>query len=560
MISPFLEREWRKQYLQEVKKILEDSAVEYNLEQLREKNREQKSTIMELNVVGDDYAVWRYSFERLLPILKYFAFWFKNDSSKGDRPDSFDPEQYPRYSSSELFDFLSGLTNYGKYRIANRFPGDDGTFQGLWDALFSNDKKKFIAIIDDNSNDFSAFCLEIRDWIYNSIGFDILIARIDGVFAAPPKNEEEAKMMVNDIQELADTMSQHLSRHAYEATRFVKNTAKDTSTWVNKEKDKDVVLRRFTHLNLTDSETITLFLTCSYCYFLYGAIICAELKDDELEIIKDFLDAPDTLSVNNGIKRMIYIVSEGNLEIDKGIDLNRLLMTPSFKEVIRKKEIKELIGDFHSSPHTSNDTDDERKHEGDGKPVKQKEVKEMNPSAINHPVNDVGGQKTTTVFDLPDDYFKYKDQEIEPEKIIGTLKPEIIDAGPKVFAEIITALTYPYKKNNGATLNFLAPGKDNLQLVADILAGKKHDENKVVKWIEPVGVETEYVVLFLTYRLFKQGGGGKYERAYKLLLPNYASKKSSNYTSYGKGANANLRETIESIIKRSPRKPKQNTQ
>lgn len=171
--------------------------------------------------------------------------------------------------------------------------------------------------------------------------------------------------------------------------------------------------------------------------------------------------------------------------------------------------------------------------------------KEMN-GAMRENGNDANG-KGKFVFALPDDYFEYKNQEEDVEKRIGKLEDGVINAGVLAFTDIIVALTYKYKRSNGAPLRFLVADKDNLRLVADILAGKKHNNPNDVKWVDPNDLETEKVVLYLAFKLF-QNNKGKYHRAYRLLLPKVQPSFKKDLASRGRSANYNLRQEINSIL------------
>lgn len=155
-------------------------------------------------------------------------------------------------------------------------------------------------------------------------------------------------------------------------------------------------------------------------------------------------------------------------------------------------------------------------------------------------------------FQLPEDYFDLE-EETNPDKRIGNLKKVVINAGPEVFADVVVALTCPYKKANRTTISFLEPGNDNLRLVANILAGKKRNNNDSVKWVQPVNLETEKAILYLVSQLYKKETG-KYEQAYRLLLPEINPSIVNNHSAYGKSANANFRATIDTILKRKPHK------
>ena len=175
---------------------------------------------------------------------------------------------------------------------------------------------------------------------------------------------------------------------------------------------------------------------------------------------------------------------------------------------------------------------------------------EEQPNAAQSPQKNE--KKNAFIFELPNDYFDYKDQEQDRDNKIGDLEDVVINAGVLAFTDIIVALTYQYLRENGAPISFLVKEKDNLQLVADILAGKNRTNTNNVKWVNPNDKETEKVVLYLAFKLFKSQKG-KYQRAYRLLLPHIQPSIDKNYASYGRNANSGLRQEINSILER-PRK------
>ena len=86
---------------------------------------------------NDEYSVFKFFLETSIPLLALNIFLLNNDPlSKKIGPEE-DHGNYPRYSLSDIFDYLSSITNYGKYRVINQLPGDDEAYSVLEEALFS---------------------------------------------------------------------------------------------------------------------------------------------------------------------------------------------------------------------------------------------------------------------------------------------------------------------------------------------------------------------------------------------------------------------------------------
>lgn len=552
-------KKWDEDYLREL------TAVMAKTESREREEFDQRAVIFGDPFTDEDINLMRFSHDTVAPIWESCLFALKND------PFSFfydyDEVSVPIYPFKDIFDYISQLTLLGKYRLTHYFHDvDDNISAELADAIFNNDSKKFQQIANDNNLDI----IDFRKRITSAI---VLGEELDSVYS-------DIEYMVTDIESFddwasADEVIKELNRRVEKFPKAYCPIIKKIQGYLIKqlrEYDYDIFdekYARLTGINTTGS-TGFLFLFLSYTVSLF-LLLMPKMEQTTVCAIKDFLFKSEKRPILKGILRLLYIISKDDCQSetvfqpeyfhfktmsgpfvdyldDVGMDIfvkdigptraemERLGMTPE-----QQQERLKLMASLRAKQEI-----DEK-----GKPEEKNDVPDMNRAVGNNHRNGVGEQEATKAFELPEDYFEYKDQETEPEKIIGTLKKEIIDAGPKVFADVVIALTCPYKKANKVIIRFLESGNDNLRLVADILAGRKRHNNGSVKWVQPVNRETEKAVLYLVSKLYKKEAG-KYEQAYRLLFPEITPEIDKSYCQYGNSANANFKATIDTILKRKP--------
>lgn len=360
MISIQQEQQWRREYLQKMRDILNDARGKYNLERLKELYPEDVEELDDLE--GDDNSVLPFLLEVIAPILSLMPFIEKNVPAPQTKEDEEGKGFFPRYTLSEIFDYLSSITDYGKYRLLNQFPGDDDAYQELEKALFSNDKEKFIQIVKDRKLDFSEFRRRIEGNIYFATGTEELIARLIVPFSGQITGEDEFNRWEDDLEELGEIMSQHFPQTVYRSVKEIKGIGEDL---LELPKDEiDIILpQRISGLHLSNEDVVQVFSVSVYFFYLFAIIFCSVLKDDELKVINDFLDASENRRVLNGIKRVLYVALEGNLTIDENCNLNRMFLGQGFKEELKTQNIDALVREFHPKPQITLAPDEQEQPE-----------------------------------------------------------------------------------------------------------------------------------------------------------------------------------------------------
>ena len=360
MISIQQEQQWRREYLQKMRDILNDARGKYNLERLKELYPEDAEELDDLE--GDDIFVFKFLLEVIAPILSLVPFIEKNVPAPQTKGDEEGKGFFPRYTLSEIFDYLSSITDYGKYRLLNQFPGDDDAYQELEKALFSNDKEKFIQIVKDRKLDFSEFRRRIEGNIYFATGTEELIARLIVPFSGQITGEDELNRWGDDLEELGEIMSQHSPQTVYRYVKEIKGIGKDLWELPKDEIDFDM-LQRISGLHLSNEDVVHMFSVSVYFFLLYSIFFCSVLKDDELKVINDFLDGFENRRVLNGIKRVLYVALEGNLTIDENCNLNTLFLGQGFKEELKTQNIDALVREFHPKPQITLAPDEQEQPE-----------------------------------------------------------------------------------------------------------------------------------------------------------------------------------------------------
>lgn len=153
-------------------------------------------------------------------------------------------------------------------------------------------------------------------------------------------------------------------------------------------------------------------------------------------------------------------------------------------------------------------------------------------------------------FSLPEDFFKGT----ASKNCIGVLKPQVIQAGPKKFAELINLLGSQIRDDHYAIIGpFIDSTPENKKNLACLLAGLNVDgEMKTVLWKRhgKNGVQTESLIDYLVKCLYERSDG-KYERAFTILGYSKPTKPKDG-SSYAEKVRSVVRERIITIYQGYP--------
>ena len=377
-ISNFQIHEWRKEYLQELKDTLTRAASNGYYEQLM-----KKSTPEDLaEATEDDILFIEFLYKKLIPYLEFMAFQDRNNSLK-DRPEAVDGESYPRYTMSEVFDYISGMTNYGKYHVVNQFPGDDVIFEELRDAIFMNDKDAFLSTIKEKSVDFSSFRERISASMFLASWCNELKDRyLIGVLGNPDCFEDTEKMEKEhkEISEYGNFMIEHVSKPAYNVITDVYETFEGFIKMGEEDNIDEEKIQLVSCLHFSDSELWGLFLGTAYYFGFISFVIEDSFTNSELAILNEFLDDPHTNRILNDMERALYVMTEGEIFPKK------IFIPQSVRDEIESGRINDAIRQLNSGlkevdeqeqPVEKNDAlpgEQTQEPEGEGSPKAQPEA------------------------------------------------------------------------------------------------------------------------------------------------------------------------------------------
>lgn len=333
MIDREKEMEWRKEYLQEMESILENAAIKYDLERVREQLSPEE--FGDEDLTEDEYSLSLFFCNKMIPLMEVVVFVTMNDP--------FDPEQavsnegeYPRYTATEMFNFISGMTNYGKYRIANHFPGNDDAYLTLLDAILTNDEQLFLETVDKEQVDFSEFRRGIREVMFLTQKYYKLLQKIAAPFQDPKSGE--VGMDMKGITDFEQFLIEHMPQSRREAFEGYKKIRDEIDELPEDEIDEEIV-QKISRLHFPKNKWSD-YLQSVLSFETYVSLVNG-YTDAEIAIVNSFLDDPKTNFILGAIERTAYILS------NKGCNLRKLFVPKSIRNEIDNGELDDLICELH---------------------------------------------------------------------------------------------------------------------------------------------------------------------------------------------------------------------
>lgn len=340
---------WRKEYLQEMKNTLENAASIALFDDLYEKDTSD---------ISDDERLFNeFLFKKQIPLIECLLFQDQNNPFQEDAIGEACGHHFPRYEMSEVFDFIAGMTNYGKYLVINQFPGDDKAFIALRDAVFANDKEAFLSIIEKQNVDFTAVRQKISASMFTVSGYGEMLQsfydRIPNLIET-----ESAGNMLADLNDFHEHMKGHLSKLGYDAASsmdYISSVLLD----VGKEgmKIDEERLKLLTRFHFSDSEILGQFLANAFSFGIYSIILETTFSNPELDIVNKFLDDPKTNPMLNDIERFVYLISEG------GLSPKKVFIPQPLRSEIEGGGIKRSLQEFNSLLAENEEPDDQEQQE-----------------------------------------------------------------------------------------------------------------------------------------------------------------------------------------------------
>ena len=376
MIDRQKEIEWRKEYLQEMRNTLNAAAEKYNIERIVELHDESdpgEDDDDAEDFTEDEHDLMVFLFQKMLPLSFVLYFDLKNNPFRDD-PNN-DKGNYPRYTAEEMYDFISEMTPYGKYRIANHFPGDDKAYQELLEAVFANDKKRFLETIDNHNIDVANFRRCIKGAMFICQNFNLIIQKVERQFTDPSAIEDGEKLSL-EIKDAFEYIFEHYSKEEYdgvrETTALLYLDDDDEEEELDDEIDFDEdLLSRIVLFQHSDLDMLHSFFQWSNVLAYFAMGFEAIFTDAEISVVNDFLDDPRTNHILGLMERHQYII------MDKGFNPKRFFIPQPIRDEIKNGTLDELLSeiqekhffdvpDNQEQPETLQPVD--QKPEGDGKP------------------------------------------------------------------------------------------------------------------------------------------------------------------------------------------------
>ena len=334
MIDRRKEQQWRKEYLQEMEIILTQAAMKYDLERVREQLTPEEFGDEDFPE-DDDFPLVVFLCNKMLPLMELIIFVMKNDPFNPKHAVSNEGE-YPRYTALEMFNFISGMTNYGKYRIANHFPGNDSAYLTLLEAILTNDEQLFLETVEKEQVDFSEFRRGISESMFVTQSLNQFLQQFAAPFLDPKSGEIE--MDEEEMIGFEQFLSEHMppsSREAFGVFTSIQNEISELSG--EEIEDKQVVY--ISELHLSRDMWVDYFQQVVIFCTLEPIINCH--TDAEIAVINSFLDDPKTNHILGDIERTVYILS------DKELNPGKLFVPRSIRYEIENGELDGLIGEIH---------------------------------------------------------------------------------------------------------------------------------------------------------------------------------------------------------------------
>ena len=526
---------WRKEYLQELKDTLLKAASNNYLEQILEKTTPEETA----EEIGEDgLACFEFLFLKFIPFLSFLIFHLKNNPL-ADKGSLAEMGRYPRYDISEVFDFISGMTNYGKYHVVNQFPGDDDSFKVLQKAVFSNEKEVFLEIAKDRDVDFTDLRQRISLSMFAVSSLEELIQLLCDYFDRMLSDDEDGDDdSTNEDKEIEvakdslDFMFDHLSS----ATRQIAESAKKAYLDLLGLGDTEEVDRERLHilseLRFPDDWLWGQFLATAFEFGLMSLVMDECLTESEFAIVNAFFDDPRTNRILNEMEKSMFVLSDGEFCPQK------MFIPHPLRETIESGAIKELIRRFDSGSIVREEPEDQA----------PQTIQEKGSEAIEDNPSDEELNSNSPLV-LPSDFFSNDSYIDENIHTIGNLPDWVRNAPASQFAQMINYLA-------GEDHGYIDPSLGNRRLLASILSGRKLKTNRSqVQWIEIMDREqskTEKVILWLCQFLY----GGRYAEAYKVFGRERTILAGSE-TAYIKYADRTLQERIEVLYpQRTPHRLK----
>lgn len=335
---------WRKEYLQELKDTLIRAASNNYLEQILERVSPEE-TVEEIGEDGLAYV--EFIFLKFIPYLSFLIFYEKNNPLS-DKGAPAEKGRYPRYELSEVFDFISGMTNYGKYHLINQFPGDDDTFSVLQRAIFSNEKDVFLEEVKNRNVDFTDLRQRISISMLHVSSTKELISKLQDVFARllSDAEEEDAETFNEDEgTEVATDYFGFLLDHVSPTTREVAESVKKVyQELIGLGEDEEVDKERLhllSQLRFPEDWLWGLFLGGAFAFCFLSLINDDILTDSEYAIVNAFFDDSKTNRMLYEMEKSMYVLSDGEFFPQK------LFIPQPLRDEIESGAINELIRFFN---------------------------------------------------------------------------------------------------------------------------------------------------------------------------------------------------------------------
>jgi hypothetical protein len=305
MITPQQRNAWREKYLEEMCKVSQESFPIGDLQ-----------GFMDENILED--RIFLSFMDTLIPFINTIGYYLQNNPLSDDPSDLADIPEENRFSLPDLFEYLTGMSQYGCEIVLSKVPDFE---EPLFSAIQDNDKERFLSIITENEIDLSEICLEVGNanafWWYLH---DVLSSFIDLLQSALDDDIEE-EVLKEKLTALEEKNNEFLE-HSPAAAAGAKMA-------VEKDADFHMLIKKISSINLpADENTLSLYAGEIMMYYLFIRGVYDFLSTEEKTIFNDALSKNKYNDILNDIKRVVYILfgfSGGELYCLENIeDLDRI--------------------------------------------------------------------------------------------------------------------------------------------------------------------------------------------------------------------------------------------
>ena len=276
MITQEQRQAWKDEYLEQLSNISKEILPVDDKYSLDSNSLDDRLLLFLANVI--------------IPLLNSFGYVMQNFPVVVAKIDGKANKKYS-LSIYELFDYLYGMSNYGRDQVLSVIPD----YYQLFVAVQENNKEEFVNIIKERGVDVSAICKDVGYTNFVLLLFrDSLSLLIESIISDESSNDEE---LIERSGSLNKKIRKMLSK---EAINFWSIEDKLDSVLNNSQLDIKSLSRPFW------------LLYTLYCNL--WVVICSlaggYFEDEEVNIVKTLINSPAYNDITNDLKHLAFVIYE----------------------------------------------------------------------------------------------------------------------------------------------------------------------------------------------------------------------------------------------------------